>query len=82
MSNEPTTPLTYYAQHWLMTEPGSGTHLLMNLPQAIPLICEVVQGLIIHYRTGALYKVKLPLKRLEETHPPHIPHSRPHLRVG
>ena len=66
MPNEPTTALTYYAQHGFMTEPGAGAYLLMNLPQAIPLICEVAQGLIIHYRTGALYKVKLPLKRLEE----------------
>lgn len=72
MPNEPTTPLTYYARHGCMTEPGANAHLLMDLPQAIPLICEVVQGLIIHYRTGALYKVKLPRKRLEEARTRHI----------
>jgi hypothetical protein len=72
MPNEPSIPLTYYARHGRMTEPGAIAHLLMDLPQAIPLICEVVQGLIIHYRTGALYKVKLPRKRLEEARTRHI----------
>ena len=55
-----------------MTEPGAAAHQLMSLPQAIPRICEVVHGLIIHYRTGALYKVKLPRKRLEEARTRHI----------
>jgi hypothetical protein len=66
MPNETTAPLTYYAQHGFMTEPGAGAPLLMNLPKDIARICDIVQGLIIHYRTGALYKVKLPRKRLEE----------------
>src|SRR6266511_1427780 len=57
---------------WVMTEPGAAAHQLMSLPQAIPRICEVVHGLIIHYRTGALYKVKLPRKRLEEARTRHI----------
>ncbi len=72
MPNQPTTPLTYYAQHGLMTEPGASAYLLIDLPHDIPLICEVVQGLIIHYRTRALYKVKLPRKRLEEARTRHI----------
>jgi hypothetical protein len=72
MPNEPTTLLSYYAQHGFMTDPGANAHLLIELPHDIPLICEVVQGLIIHYRSGALYKVKLPLKRLEEARTRHI----------
>jgi hypothetical protein len=57
MRSEPTLPLTYYAEHGFITDPGAGAHLLLNLPQAFPAICEVVQGLIIHYRTGPLYNL-------------------------
>jgi hypothetical protein len=49
-----------------MTEPGADTRQLTNLPQAIPSICEVVQGLIIHYRSGEMYQVELPTERLDE----------------
>jgi hypothetical protein len=52
--------------HGVMTNPGEHADLFMNLPRTISAICDVVQGLVIHYRTGALYKVKLPVKRLEE----------------
>jgi hypothetical protein len=79
MRREPTPPLTYYAEHGFITDPGAGAHLLLNLPQAIPVICEVVQGLIIHYRTGPLYKVKLPSTRLEEVRTRHVARILAHI---
>ena len=72
MRSEPRTPLAYYAQHGFMTEPGASAHLLKDLPHDIPQICEIVQGLIIHYRTGDLYNIKLPLNRLEEARTRHV----------
>jgi Transglutaminase-like superfamily len=72
MPSDLRTSLAYYAQHGFMTEPGAHAHLLTDLPHEVPLICEIVQGLIIHYRGGDLYNVQLPLDRLEEARTRHV----------
>jgi hypothetical protein len=74
MPNKSIIPLAYYAKHGLITEPGLRANFLKNLPRNVPAICEIVQGLIIHYRSGSLYGIKLPAERLEEARTRQVEH--------
>ena len=59
MLNMDNTLLSYYASHGVMTDPGDYSGLLDGLPDDIPELCKVVQGLLLHpYETG-LYDVDL-----------------------
>ena len=40
--------LDYYARPGLMTNPGEHAGLFDGLPAAIPALCQVVQGLLLH----------------------------------
>ena len=66
MSKTQMSPQEYYRRHGQMTDPGAFTARLSELPQDIHELCQIVQGLIIHYRTGELYGVEIPAHRLDE----------------
>jgi hypothetical protein len=59
-------PQTYYSTQSEITEPGICIHLFDGLPHDIAGLCKVVQGLIIHYRCGAMYNYTIPGNRLLE----------------
>lgn len=59
-------PQTFYATQSEITEPGAYIHLFADLPRDIASLCKVVQGLIIHYRCGAMYGYTIPDNRLSE----------------
>ncbi|MGD9100703.1 MAG: transglutaminase-like domain-containing protein [Anaerolineae bacterium] len=42
------TLLDFYAQHGLMSDPGTHVDLFSNLPDDVPALCKVVQGLMLH----------------------------------
>ncbi|NLG96314.1 MAG: excinuclease ABC subunit UvrA [Chloroflexi bacterium] len=52
-------PLTYYAAHGVMTAPSEMAYLFNGLPEDIPAVCSIVQGLLIHPSTTHLYEVEL-----------------------
>ncbi len=62
------TPQEYYKHPGPMTEPRAHAAQIRALPGDVPALCEVVQGLLIHRDWQALYNVKLPDERVEETH--------------
>jgi len=49
MSEVITNPLDYYACHGQITNPGQYAELLEDLPTEIPALCQIVQGLLMHY---------------------------------
>ncbi len=42
------TPLDFYTQHGLMTDPREYVDLFSDLPDDVPALCKVVQGLMLH----------------------------------
>lgn len=59
-------PLTYYTEQSPFTDPGEHSTLLDNLPHDLAGLCQVVRGLIIHYRLGHLFGYEIPDERLPE----------------
>lgn len=59
-------PLVYYATHSQFTDPGDYAALYDDLPRDIAGLCRVVQGLIIHYRGGAMFGHAIPAERVCE----------------
>ena len=59
-------PLAYYVTHSPYTDPGEHAALYDDLPRDIAGLCRVVQGLIIHYRGGAMFGHTIPPERLCE----------------
>ncbi len=57
---------TYYTEQSFITEPGQYAYLYEDLPHDITGLCEVVQGLIIHYRGGDMFHYTIPEQRLTE----------------
>ena len=51
--------LSFYAAQGAMTEPGELAHLFDSLPNDLPGLCAVVQGLLIHPFVTSLYGVDL-----------------------
>jgi hypothetical protein len=65
-SNAHDRALKYYAKPGLLTNPHAYAYLFDDLPGEISLLCEVVQGLMIHIFWAERYGFKLPDKRQEE----------------
>jgi hypothetical protein len=59
-------PLTYYAQQSPFTDPGRRVNILDDLPRDVSGLCQVVQGLVVHYRLGHLFDLEIPEERLPE----------------
>lgn len=58
--------LTYYAQHSLVTDPGTVSERLADLPINIDALRRVARGLVIHYRADDPYAHGIPESRLPE----------------
>jgi len=52
-------PLSFYATHGIITDPGDLAHLLDGLPADLPALCKIVQGLLVHPLLTGLYNVEL-----------------------
>jgi len=59
-------PLAYYATHSLMTDPREHTTLFSGLPDELPSLCKIVQGLLIHDGWAGSYGVSIPPERAGE----------------
>ena len=66
MSKPVTDPLDYYARQSPLTDPGRYAGLFAGLPHTIAGLCQVVQGLLIHYMGGERYGFQIPQERLAE----------------
>ncbi len=60
------TNLNYFSQFGRMTNPGPFVDLYADLPDDIPSLVKVVQGLIIHVFWAERYGVKLSADRQAE----------------
>src|SRR3990172_968109 len=59
--------LTYYTNHSPFTHPGENARLYENLPDDIPDLITVVQGLLIHKLVSDFYQVQFsPIQRAEQ----------------
>ncbi|MBN2549484.1 MAG: transglutaminase domain-containing protein [Anaerolineales bacterium] len=56
-------PLEFYAKHGMMSDPGKKASLFSKLPDDIPTLCKVVQGLLIHEAWVSAYGVSMPENR-------------------
>jgi excinuclease ABC subunit A len=65
-SPEPET-LEYYKGHSVVTNPGRYVDLYEALPESIPELCQVVQGLLMHEFHTNRYGVSLPEQRKKES---------------
>jgi len=59
-------PLDFYAQPSFMTNPGAHADLFSELPDDIPRLCKVVQGLLIHQYWAGAYGYSIPQERMSE----------------
>lgn len=59
-------PLAYYTAQSPFTNPREYESLFADLPHDIAGLCRVVQGLVIHYRSGELFGHTIPQERLPE----------------
>jgi hypothetical protein len=59
-------PLDYYAQHSLMSDPGEHVDLFSDLPDDVPALCQVVQGLLVHQYWAGAYGYTIPTERVSE----------------
>jgi hypothetical protein len=59
-------PLDFYAQSSFMTDPGLHANLFSELPDDLPALCEVVQGLLIHQYWAGAYGYSIPEERVSE----------------
>lgn len=59
-------PLEYYTTQSLITDPGEYLGLFADLPHDVSGLCQVVQGLIIHFEEGDLFGYTIPEDRLPE----------------
>jgi hypothetical protein len=66
-------PLDYYADHSQITKPGLYAKLLEGLPAEIPALCQVVQGLLMHFVFAhPLYGLELSEEKKEERELRHV----------
>jgi hypothetical protein len=61
-----TQPLEYYAQLSFMTDPGAYAKSFSELPDEVPALCKVVQGLLIHQYWAGAYGYSIPRERMSE----------------
>lgn len=59
--------MTYYREHSRFSDPGRYRAALDALPEAIPALCEAIQGLLIHVFHAHRYGVQLEPERLRES---------------
>ncbi len=62
----PNPSLNFYAQPSFMTDPGVHAALFSELPDDIPALCKVVQGLLIHQYWAGAYGYSIPKERASE----------------
>jgi hypothetical protein len=55
--------LNYYAVHSPLTDPEAFRRVYDDLPPTVPELAAVVQGLLLHYREGEMYKVVVSSER-------------------
>lgn len=55
--------LEFYATHGLMSNPREHASMFSDLPDEIPTLCKVVQGLLIHEGWARVYGVSMPENR-------------------
>jgi hypothetical protein len=58
---------SFYSQPGILTDAGSRAALFTALPDSIPALCEVVQGLILHRDWASHVGVSLNDERIQET---------------
>jgi hypothetical protein len=58
--------LAFYAKHSLMTDPREFADLFSALPDDIPALCKIVQGLLLHEGWASSYGVSIPPERRME----------------
>jgi len=56
-------PLEFYANHGLMSNPREYASMFSDLPDEVPALCKVVQGLLIHEGWARAYDVSMPENR-------------------
>lgn len=56
----------YYASQSIVTDPGRFKDLYDNLPNDIPALCAVTQGLVLHLFWGPAYNLNIPENRKNE----------------
>jgi hypothetical protein len=66
MSTPYSDPLTYYAAHGPISNPGRFSGLFESLPSEISELCRIVQGSLLHAFWAERYGVKLPEERSVE----------------
>lgn len=64
-NTEPGT-LEFYKEHSVITNPGKYSYLYDTLPETIPQLCQVVQGLLLHVFHTERYGVNLSEQRKKE----------------
>ncbi len=68
MSSQLADVLGFYAAHGTMSDPREQADLLMGLPEELPELCQVVQGLLIHTDQIGLYGVDLSKVQRKDAH--------------
>jgi hypothetical protein len=58
-----TKPLEFYAGHGLMSDPREHVDMFSDLPDDLPGLCKIVQGLLIHEGWASSYGVSIPPER-------------------
>ncbi len=66
MSQASLDPLEYYAHPGPMTDPRDQANMFRDLPAAIPALCQVVQGVLLHIHWAERYGQKLSEERKQE----------------
>jgi hypothetical protein len=61
-----TNPLEFYTGQSFITDPGEYSPLFSELPDDIPSICKIVQGLLIHQYWAGAYGFSIPEERIPE----------------
>jgi hypothetical protein len=59
-------PFEYYTQQSCITDPGKYAHLFVDLPRGLSDLCQVVDGIHIHYMSEATIHYPIPSTRLPE----------------
>ena len=59
-------PLDFYATHGLMSDPREHDAFFSELPDELPALCEIVQGLLIHEGWAGQYGISIPSERSME----------------
>jgi hypothetical protein len=73
MSESIANPLDYYARHGPITRPGPFAELLDGLSVEVPAICQIVQGLLMHFGFAQpLYGLELSDEKKEERELRHV----------